>query len=203
MNYRAPITDFEFLIDKVLGGRELFALEAFAHADYAMVSGVLAEGARFAATVLAPLNATGDRIGARLVDGAVVTAPGFQDAYSRFVADGWPGLDMPQSHGGQGLPRLLQAAFAEMVNGACLSFGMLPVACRAAGEAVARTCSAGACRPLCAASRERRVGALRSASRSRRPARTSAGSRRSRFPARTGSYRLSATRSSSVMETRT
>jgi len=134
MNYHAPITDLEFLIDQVLGGRELFALEAFAHADYAAVSAVLTEGARFAATVLAPLNADGDRIGARLVDGAVVTAPGFQAAYSRFVADGWPGLDMPQSHGGQGLPRLLQAAFAEMVNGACLSFGMLPVACRAAAK---------------------------------------------------------------------
>ena len=57
MNYHAPITDLEFLIDQVLGGRELFALEAFAHADYACGTRVLAEGARFAATVLAPLNA--------------------------------------------------------------------------------------------------------------------------------------------------
>ena len=34
----------------------------------------------------------------------------------------------------EALPRMLQAAFAEMVNGACLSFGMLPVTCRAAAK---------------------------------------------------------------------
>ena len=134
MDYRAPLDDLWFLIDKVLGGRALFALDAFAHADFDAVTSVLREGARFASEVLAPLNATGDREGARLVDGAVVTAPGFREAYSRYIADGWPGLDMPVSHGGQGLPRMLQAAFAEMVNGACLAFGMLPVTCRAAAK---------------------------------------------------------------------
>ncbi len=137
MTYRAPIEDLQFLIGDVLDGRGLFALEAFRHADFEIVASVLGEGARLAAEVIAPLNQPGDRAGARIENGTVSTAPGFREAYARYVGDGWPGLDMPREYGGQGLPRMLQAAFAEMVNGACLSFGMLPLMCRASARLLA------------------------------------------------------------------
>ena len=42
------------------------------------------------------------------------------------------GIDLPLEHGGQALPRVVQTAVAEMVNGACVSFGMLPLMERAA-----------------------------------------------------------------------
>ena len=137
MTYRAPIGDLQFLIGDVLDGRGLFALDAFRHADFEIVASVLGEGARLAAEVIAPLNQPGDRTGARIENGTVSTAPGFREAYARYVGDGWPGLDMPREYGGQGLPRMLQAAFAEMVNGACLSFGMLPLMCRASARLLA------------------------------------------------------------------
>jgi alkylation response protein AidB-like acyl-CoA dehydrogenase len=142
VTYRAPVEDLQFLIGDVLGGRELFALEAFRHADFEVVASVLAEGARLAADVIGPINQPGDRAGARIEGGAVVTAPGFRETYARYVRDGWPGLDMPREYGGQGLPRMLQAAFAEMVNGACLSFGMLPLMCRASAWLLAEHGSA-------------------------------------------------------------
>lgn len=132
-----PLEELGFLLGEVLDCRQLFGLEAFRHADFDSVPGVLAEGARFAREVLAPINAAGDRHGARLENGVVHTAPGFREAWTRYVADGWPGLDMPPELGGQGLPRVLQAAFAEMVDGACIAFGMLPVMCRAAGRLLA------------------------------------------------------------------
>ena len=59
---------------------------------------------------------------------------GFQEAYTSFTEAGWVGLDMPEEYGGQALPLSIQVAFAEMVNGACLSFAMLPLMLRAASS---------------------------------------------------------------------
>lgn len=135
--YSAPVEDLSFLLTEVLDCRRLFDLGEFRHADFDSIPSVLAEGARFAREVLAPINAPGDREGARLENGAVHTAPGFREAWARYVADGWPALDMPLALGGQQLPRVVQAAFAEMVDGACIAFGMLPVMCRAAARLLA------------------------------------------------------------------
>ncbi|WP_332670786.1 acyl-CoA dehydrogenase [Aromatoleum sp.] len=131
-SYTPPLDDLRFVLDDVLHYRRLFALPAFAHADKELADAVLAESARFAAGVLAPVNASGDEEGSRLENSRVVTPRGFRDAYWRYVEAGWPGLDMPQEFGGQSLPLTLQAACAEMVNGACVAFGMLPLMERAA-----------------------------------------------------------------------
>lgn len=131
-SYLPPLNDLRFVLDDVLDYGRLFSLPAFEHADVELADAVLAESARFAAGVLAPLNVTGDEQGSRLENGRVVTPPGFRDAYWHYVEAGWPGLDMPQEFGGQALPVTLQAACAEMVNGACVAFGMLPLMERAA-----------------------------------------------------------------------
>ncbi|WP_018991592.1 acyl-CoA dehydrogenase [Aromatoleum toluclasticum] len=130
--YVPPLADLRFVLDEVLDYGRLFSLPAFAHADAGLADAVLGEAARFAAGVLAPLNAPGDAEGSRLEDGRVITPRGFRDAYWRYVEAGWPGLDMPQEFGGQALPLTLQAACAELVNGACVAFGMLPLMERAA-----------------------------------------------------------------------
>lgn len=131
-SYLPPLNDLRFVLNDVLGYGRLFSLPAFGHADAELADAVLAESARFAASVLAPLNTTGDEQGSRLANGRVETPRGFRDAYWRYVEAGWPGLDMPQEFGGQALPVTLQAACAEMVNGACVAFGMLPLMERAA-----------------------------------------------------------------------
>jgi len=87
---------------------------------------VLGTAGRFAEEVLSPLNAVGDSVSSRLVDGRVVTPPGFPAAYRRFCEDGWPSLSAPQELGGQGLPTLLASAVTEIWAGANLAFAMCP-----------------------------------------------------------------------------
>ncbi len=132
--YTAPVDDTRFILDEVLDYARLFRLPAFAHGDAETGAAVLREAARFAEGVLAPLNATGDEVGSRLEDGRVVTPPGFAEAYRRFTEAGWTGLDMPLDAGGQGMPVTLQVAVAEMFNGACIAFSMLPLMQRAAAR---------------------------------------------------------------------
>ncbi|MBI1731565.1 MAG: acyl-CoA dehydrogenase [Gammaproteobacteria bacterium] len=132
--YSPPLREQLFLLEHLNRWDELFSLAIFRHADAEVAKDVLTAGAEFARGVLAPLNAAGDEHGCRLENGRVVTAPGFKAAWSEFAAGGWPGLDMPQKFGGQDLPLSVQVAFAEMVNGACVSFGMMPIMLRAGGR---------------------------------------------------------------------
>jgi acyl-CoA dehydrogenase len=97
---------------------------------------ILAEAGRFASSVLAPLNQSGDREGARLRDGEVVTAAGWRDAYRQFTAGGWNALSCPPAHGGQGVPRLVSALVEEMWNSANVSFALCPMLTRGAIEAL-------------------------------------------------------------------
>lgn len=157
--YHAPLDDLAFVLRDVLGIERLLALPACGEVDWETVAGVLAEGAKYAEKVLSPTNGPGDAIGARLVDGRVEFAPGFAAAFAQYAADGWLGLDLPASIGGQGLPRAVQAAFAEMTNGANLAFSMLPVTLRAAarlllehgGEALLQRYGPGLADGTCAA----------------------------------------------------
>ena len=95
------------------------------------------EAARFSGRVLAPINRSGDRHGARLRDGIVTTAPGFKEAYQAWIAGGWNALAGPAEYGGQGLPQLINAGCFEMWNGACLAFGVAPLLTFGGVEAVA------------------------------------------------------------------
>lgn len=100
--------------------------------DEGTVAAIVSEAANFAQTVLAPLNTTSDRQGCRLVEGRVKTPEGFRDAWRQFCEAGWLGMDLPESHGGQGLPQALQAACAPLFERACVSLMMLAGSSRAA-----------------------------------------------------------------------
>ncbi len=132
--YHAPLADLEFLLEAVLDVNGLLALPAFAHVDRDIVRSVLREGAKFAEEILSPTNGPGDEVGARLVGERVEFPPGYAEVYAQYARDGWLGLDLPVSIGGQGLPRVVQVAFAEMTNGANIAFSMLPVTLRAAAR---------------------------------------------------------------------
>jgi acyl-CoA dehydrogenase len=137
MTYSAPVNDMLFMMRHV--GRLDRAIGDGIYADLAIdvVQDILQEAARFAGEVLAPINRTGDRHGARWRDGIVTTAPGFKAAYQAWVAAGWNALAAPVEHGGQGLPQLLNAGCFEMWNGACLAFGIAPLLTFGGVEAVA------------------------------------------------------------------
>jgi alkylation response protein AidB-like acyl-CoA dehydrogenase len=134
MTYKAPVRDLMFSLEAAADYGRLAAL--FPHADAETTTAVLEGAGALAADVLAPLNRIGDTVGAKLENGVVRTAPGFPDAYKQFAAGGWNGLSAAEAHGGQGLPKALEVAVFEMIQGANMAFGLCPMLTLAAIEAL-------------------------------------------------------------------
>ncbi len=105
----------------------LDALEAAVpgRVDLPTWASVVDQAARLAEGVIDPLDGSLDRIGARLVDGRVVTAPGHRAAWERFAGDGWLTATLPEEAGGQALPLVLGTACEEVFNRASAVFTML------------------------------------------------------------------------------
>ncbi len=134
MTYKAPVRDLLFALEAAADFGRLSSL--FPSADAATVEAVLEGAGALCADVLAPLNRPGDLAGARFENGAVRTAPGFAGAYRQFAAGGWNGLSAEPEHGGQGLPKAVEIAVFEMVQGANMAFGLCPMLTLAAIEAL-------------------------------------------------------------------
>ena len=134
MTYKAPVRDLLFSLEAAADFGRLSAL--FPQADTDTVSAVLEAAGSLASDVLAPLNRVGDTVGATLENGVVRTAPGFPDAYRQFAAGGWNGLSAAEAHGGQGLPKAVEVAVFEMVQGANMAFGLCPMLTLAAIESL-------------------------------------------------------------------
>jgi alkylation response protein AidB-like acyl-CoA dehydrogenase len=134
--YQAPLADMKFVLRELVDLREVTQLDGFGDVTPDVAEAVLDEGAKFAASVLSPLNRSGDMQGARWQDRQVLTASGWQQAYSRFVADGWNALSCPAKFGGQNLPRVVSALVEEMWQGANMAFALCPMLTRGAIEAI-------------------------------------------------------------------
>ena len=134
MTYKAPVRDLLFSLEAAADFGRLGAI--FPQADAETVSAVLEGAGAMASDVLAPLNRVGDTVGARLENGVVRTAPGFPEAYRQFAAGGWNGLSAAEAHGGQGLPKAVEVAVFEMIQGANMAFGLCPMLTLAAIEAL-------------------------------------------------------------------
>jgi alkylation response protein AidB-like acyl-CoA dehydrogenase len=133
--YAPPIDDYRFLLNDVLEFET--QTEALGKdVDSSLALTILEEAGRLCADRLQPINREGDEAGSRLVDGEVVTPPGFAHAYRDFVAAGWPSLSADPAYGGQGLPFILQLWFDEMTSATNLSFGLFPGLTRGACEAI-------------------------------------------------------------------
>jgi acyl-CoA dehydrogenase len=136
VTYHAPLADMSFALK--YGAALLPALEEGFLGDLTIddVEAVLAEAARMAAEVIAPLDRVGDRVGATFKDGVVTTAPGWKEAYRAWCEGGWNGLASPAEWGGQGLPQIVNAACTEMWNGASMAFGLGPLLTMGAVDAL-------------------------------------------------------------------
>ena len=134
--YRAPVADLRFVLDSLLHAGELARLPQYADYSSELAAAVLTEADRFAADVLAPLNAPGDRQGAVWTAEAVSTPPGFREAYRQYVEGGWPQLAIDTAHGGQGAPQVLSTAVEEIWCGANVAFMLCPLLSRGAIEAL-------------------------------------------------------------------
>lgn len=143
--YFAPTRDMQFVINELADLTEIAALPAFAEQEAGpeLVEAVLDEAAKLATEVLAPLNKTGDVLGAQLhPEQGVLPTEGFAEAYWKFIEGGWHGLSSPVEYGGQGLPELINTATQEMWNSANMSFALCPMLNGGAIEAIRHAGSA-------------------------------------------------------------
>ncbi len=136
MSYRAPVKDMLFCMKELAGLEALSQLPGFEDAGLDTAEAVLTEAGRFCGEVVEPLNAESDRHPPVWRDGEVSTSAGFKDAFHQFTAGGWQGLQHPVEFGGQGLPKTIGAACAEMLNSASLSFALCPLLTDGAIEAL-------------------------------------------------------------------
>jgi alkylation response protein AidB-like acyl-CoA dehydrogenase len=126
-SYVPPLRELQFVLEDLLDAPARWAsLPPYADADAATARQVLEEAGRFAAGVLAPLNAIGDREGCTWEGGEVATPAGFREAYRAYVEAGWPALACSPDWGGQGLPMGLQLALNEMLHSANHAWAMYP-----------------------------------------------------------------------------
>ena len=141
MTYVAPLDEMRFVLDHLAGLPEIATLPGYEDAQSDVVEAILTEAGRFAAEVLAPLNATGDRQGCRWEDGRVTTPDGFPQAYRQFVDAGWHAMPASPDIGGQGMPAVLSSAVAEMWKSANLAFSLSQMLTIGAVEALAHHAS--------------------------------------------------------------
>ena len=135
-DYTAPVRDMRFILNDLVGMDRITALPGYDHADADLTNAILDEAARFAGSVLAPLNQSGDNEGARRDETGVHTAAGFRDAYAQYVVAGWNSLNADPEYGGQGLPAVLGTAVREMWNAANMAFSLCPLLTTGAIEAL-------------------------------------------------------------------
>ncbi len=135
-DYSAPLRDMQFVLRELAPLEEVARLPGCGDVTLDVADAILLEAGKLAAGVLSPLNASGDREGARARDGEVSTATGWRGAYRQFVDGGWNALSCGPEHGGQGVPRLVSALVEEMWNGANVSFALCPMLTRGAIEAL-------------------------------------------------------------------
>jgi alkylation response protein AidB-like acyl-CoA dehydrogenase len=136
MAYQAPIADIRFALNHGAGLATALEEGLFRDLTVDVIDAVLAQAARFAGEVIAPLNRIGDQYGTPFKDGIVTTPPGWKEAYRAWREAGWNGLAAPTEWGGQALPQLINAACIEMWHGASMAFADGPMLTVAAIDAL-------------------------------------------------------------------
>ena len=127
MPYRAPVSEFRFLFDHVVGLGQVTQTDRFAEADAETVDAILSEAGRLCEDVLAPLQRNGDLHPAKLENGVVRTSPGFAQGYRAIAEGGWVSTSADPEFGGMGLPITVTTAVNEMMSAACLSLQLNPL----------------------------------------------------------------------------
>ena len=123
--YKAPLEDYQFVLDRVIGFDALMALIGNDDVNQELADAVLEEAGKLAGDVIAPLNHSGDIAGAkRQDDGKVITPDGFCDAYAAMGQGGWTAMEAGEDFGGQNLPMTLTTAVNELWQSANMAFAL-------------------------------------------------------------------------------
>ena len=127
MSYRAPIDEYKFIFDHIVGIDQVVGTERFSDATKDVSSAILSEAGKLCEEVMAPLQRTGDLYPATLENGSVRTSPGYSDAFKAIATGGWIGMAADPRYGGMGLPMSLTTCVNERMSGACLSLQLAPL----------------------------------------------------------------------------
>ncbi|MEX1287888.1 MAG: acyl-CoA dehydrogenase, partial [Acidimicrobiia bacterium] len=135
-DYRAPIKDILFALEQAADLPSIARLPGLEHASPDMVEGVITEAARFLEDVVVPVNRSGDEHGSRVEGDTVITAPGFKEAYAKYVEAGWGALPFPAEHGGGDFPAVVGLAVQEILTAASMAFSLGPLLTQGAIDAI-------------------------------------------------------------------
>ncbi len=121
-NYTAPVEDMMFLFDKLRNNKNYNEIEKYKEVSSELVKDILVEAAKINENLILPLAKSGDENPSVLENGVVRTPPGYKEAYTKYIEDGWTSLSCDPKYGGQGMPKTVSAFFDEMLSSASLSF---------------------------------------------------------------------------------
>ena len=126
VNYKAPVKDILFAFDVLNSYEKLNNIVRFKDFNLDIAVPAIEECSKFAEEVLAPINADGDKHGAKFNKGVVNMPPGFIEAYEKFKSAGWASISLPLEIGGGGMPYLLSAGTLEILCTANMAFVLGP-----------------------------------------------------------------------------
>ncbi|MGB1828855.1 MAG: acyl-CoA dehydrogenase [Paracoccaceae bacterium] len=127
MPYKAPLDEYQFLFDHIVGFSKVTQTDSFTETTPDLVSAILGEAGKLCEEVLAPVQRAGDQHPAVLENGVVRTSPGYAEAYNAIAEGGWVSIAAGPDYGGMGLPMTLTTAVNEMMSAACLSLQLNPL----------------------------------------------------------------------------
>ena len=134
--YTAPLKDMSFVLKHVVGIERIGKLPGCEEVTADLVDAIFEEAGKFSATVLSPINRSGDVEGSKWNNGAVTTPKGFKDAYRKYCDGGWSLIAGPTEFGGQGLPHCVSIVVSEMLGSGNMAFKLCPLLTNGAVDAI-------------------------------------------------------------------
>ncbi len=120
--YNAPIDEMMFLFNNLKDNENYNEIEKFKDINSDLVKDILDQAAKMNQEIIHPLAQVGDENPCVYENGIVRSPPGYKEAYSKFINDGWTSLSCDPKYGGQGMPKTVSTFFEEMLSSASLSF---------------------------------------------------------------------------------
>ena len=120
--YNPPVEEMMFLFDHLKDNKNYNEIEKFKEINSDLVKDILDQAAKINQEIIHPLAKKGDENPCVYENGVVRAPPGYKEAYSKFINEGWTSLSCDPKYGGQGMPKVVSTFFEEMLSSACLSF---------------------------------------------------------------------------------
>ena len=139
--FKADLRALQFTLYEHLRIQQLFEDERcndfYKHMSREECDVIMDQCMRFCDEVSGPPNRGGDAQGCKLIDGDVITPPGFKEAWKTLYELGLPNFSVPMEHGGFQGPSSVWVALGELQCGANTSFNMYPGLTHGALEVIA------------------------------------------------------------------